>query len=61
MVLEYYTLTSISLLVSTWLLNIDTIAHIYNNYKLFSTFIFLIEKIVGAIITSYKKNNISIT
>ena len=61
MILEYYTLISILLLAFVWLLNIDTIAHMCNNYKLFSTFTPLIERIVGAVAVSYGKGNISIT
>ena len=61
MVLEYYILISILLLIFIWLFNINTIIYIYNNYKLFSIFIFLIKKIVGVITIFYKKDNISIT
>ena len=32
MILEHYILTSILLLVFIWLLNIDIIIYIYNNY-----------------------------
>ena len=59
-ILKYYILISILLLVSAWLLDIDTIIYIYNNYRFFLIFIFLIKKIVGAIIIFYKKNNIFI-
>ena len=59
-ILECYILTSILLLIFVWLLNTDTIIHIYNNYGLFSIFISLIKRIMGAIIIFYKKNNIFI-
>ena len=58
MILEYHILISILLLVSVWLLNINTIIYIYNNYKLFLIFIFFIKRIVGVIVVFYKKNSI---
>ena len=59
-ILEYYTLTSILLLIFIWLLNIDIIIYIYNNCKLFLIFIFFIEKIVEVVVVFYGKNSISI-
>ena len=59
-ILEYYTLISILLLVFIWLFNIDTTIYIYNNYRFFLIFISFIERIVGVVITFYKKGNISI-
>ena len=60
-ILKYHILTSILPLISIWLFNIDAIIYIYNNYRLFSTFISFIKKIVGIVATSYKKNSIFIT
>ena len=60
MILKYYILISISLLVFIWLFNINITAYIYNNCRLFSTFIFFIKKIMGVVATFYKRNNIFI-